>query len=573
MEEGEMKRITSYSIRVALVLALGLAVSGCTLFVTNTNNNMNDRPLEADWELVKSKVPLVGQCVIQSISVCNSTKSEGLVSISPDDRVSILLSLQKEYEISSASIANGYAVLTELRYAVLTKQRDAARAKSQELAASGGAKKELAVLEKDLGVLEEELGVLTVGERSRLKDQVARLRQYLGDEDLYFALAAHLHDNIPLSWMKKNQVSASLMAGAKHAEWALSGTDTCVELDRIRSNTAGTNQGGSFSVGKESFRECLKQTRDATGLNGWSALAARYATILNVEVERINREEKAATQKDKYTDKKIPIVLAREAVAASLVGEYMKAYFNNGNIFAIDLKTGALLQDAKDAIRKHLGITDVGVIEKLADNLLQQIPGTKPDESGVYHLLVKKSDGGFVTRAGATFMFPGISVTLDPKSNTPVALSKIDLVQIGSDMIRILIEGLGDGWSMIPGDPRSTGVAVAQLPRYEPPKNDKSKYLVTQDQFASINDWSNRVEGVVGSATGQAIRGISWISLNNEALAKMIETAVGVAARKGTERLAWCIYQCSQCSPKEIPLERALNDLEVNNATLRLKNK
>jgi hypothetical protein len=568
MEEGEMKHITSYFIQVALVLALGLAVSGCTLFVTNANNNINDRPLEADWKLVKSKVPLVGQCVIKSISVCNSTKSEGLVSITSDDRVSILRSLQekKENEKSGASIVNGYAVLTQLRYAVLTKRRDAVRAKSQELALSGGAKKELGVLEKELGVLE-------VDERSKLKDQVERLKQYLGDDDLYSALAAHLHDNIPLSWMKKNQVSASLVAGAKHAEGALSGTDACVELDRILSNTAGTNQGGSFSVGKESFRDCLKQTRDATGLDGWSALTAHYANTLAVEVERIKKEEKGATQKKKDTDKKIPIVLAREAVAASLVGEYMKAYFNNGNIFAVDLKVGTLEQDAMDAIRKHLGITDARAIEKLTDNLLQQILGTKPDENGVYHLLVKKNDGGFVTRAGATFMFPGISVTLDPKSNTPVALSKIDLVQIGSDMIRILIEGLGDGWSMIPGDPKSTGVAVAQLPRYEPPKDDKSKYLVTQDQFTSINDWSNKVEGVVGSATGQAIRGISWISLNNEALAKMIETAVGVAARKGTERLAWCIYQCSQCSPKESPLERALNDLEVNNATLRLENR
>jgi hypothetical protein len=320
MEEGEMKYITSYSNQVVLALALGLAVSGCTLFVTNTNNDIDDRSLEADWKLVKSKVPLVGQCVVQSISICNSMKSEGLVSITSDDRVSILRSLRekKEYEKSSASIVNGYAVLTQLRYAVLTKRRDAVRVKSEELAASGDAKKELAVLEKELAIQNKELGVLTVDERSKLKAQVERLEQYLGDDDLYFALAAHLRDNISLSWMKKNPVSASLVAGAEHAERALSGTDACIELDRIRSNTAGTNQGGSFLVGKRSFRDCLKQTRDATGVNGWSALAAHYATIPNVEVERINKEEKGAAQKKKDTDKKIAIVLAREAVAASL---------------------------------------------------------------------------------------------------------------------------------------------------------------------------------------------------------------------------------------------------------------
>jgi hypothetical protein len=118
---------------------------------------------------------------------------------------------------------------------------------------------------------------------------------------------------------------------------------------------------------------------------------------------------------------------------------------------------------------------------------------------------------------------------------------------------------------MIPGDPKATGVTQKLLPRYAPPASGKPG--VCEEQFTKVNDWANRAEGVVGSATGQAIRGISWLSLNNEALAKMIETAVGVAARKGTEKLAWCVYACSA---KACASTEALEDLSVNRASLKV---
>jgi hypothetical protein len=40
------------------------------------------------------------------------------------------------------------------------------------------------------------------------------------------------------------------------------------------------------------------------------------------------------------------------------------------------------------------------------------------------------------------------------------------------------------------------------------------------------------------------IRGASLFSLNNEALATAIETAVGVAIRKQAEKALWCWYNC-----------------------------
>lgn len=37
---------------------------------------------------------------------------------------------------------------------------------------------------------------------------------------------------------------------------------------------------------------------------------------------------------------------------------------------------------------------------------------------------------------------------------------------------------------------------------------------------------------------------VIWLSLNNEAIAKAIETALGVTARKAAEKFAWCYAAC-----------------------------
>ena len=45
---------------------------------------------------------------------------------------------------------------------------------------------------------------------------------------------------------------------------------------------------------------------------------------------------------------------------------------------------------------------------------------------------------------------------------------------------------------------------------------------------------------------GKAIRGGSWGALNNEAVAKVIETVAEVLACHATERAGWCANTASQ---------------------------
>ena len=55
-------------------------------------------------------------------------------------------------------------------------------------------------------------------------------------------------------------------------------------------------------------------------------------------------------------------------------------------------------------------------------------------------------------------------------------------------------------------------------------------------EFESVENWAGTIEGTTSAGVGRLIRGVSWFSLNNEALAGLIETAIGVTLRKAAER-------------------------------------
>ena len=178
-----------------------------------------------------------------------------------------------------------------------------------------------------------------------------------------------------------------------------------------------------------------------------------------------------------------------------------------------------------------------------------KIIGAKLDADGKYHLLTKVEDGGFVSRGGTKYAFPGFSVSADPFSESMIQVSKVDFTQVGSDVVRVYIEAMGDQCGQLPADQTSTACKAKMADQLI--NVDKMQcYIeadqqVKADQFSKVNDRSNQAESLAATATGQAIRGISWLSLNNEALAKVVETTVGVVARKATEKITWCVYACS----------------------------
>ena len=71
-------------------------------------------------------------------------------------------------------------------------------------------------------------------------------------------------------------------------------------------------------------------------------------------------------------------------------------------------------------------------------------------------------------------------------------------------------------------------------------EDDGKEVSITKEKFNEIETDANRSEAAIATAVGKAIRGGFVGSLNNEALAKTIETAAGVISRQTTERFKWC---------------------------------
>ena len=178
------------------------------------------------------------------------------------------------------------------------------------------------------------------------------------------------------------------------------------------------------------------------------------------------------------------------------------------------------------------------------------------------HTLV---DGtGFIGREGTVYAFPGITGT----NSGGVA---IDHNQVGADLIRILFESIRDTYAPLPVLANSTAswlVHQCDSPsdKYCVFKNEKVAEIafkdrdeqdiewnlgrwshlppyhgkITKAEFEEIEANARSSESATADVVGKAIRGGSWGALNNEAVAKVVETVAGVLARHTTERAGWC---------------------------------
>jgi len=167
--------------------------------------------------------------------------------------------------------------------------------------------------------------------------------------------------------------------------------------------------------------------------------------------------------------------------------------------------------------------------------------------------------GGFISGGGTRYKFTGLA-----PAGSSVA---IDHSQVGADLIRISFEALRDTYLPVPVVKTSTLATLAvsdekfqavlrkngvTVDTYAGPAgvwhvgkpggngDTVYNYQMPASAFTDAEAQANQAESMVATAVGKAIRGGSWGSLNNEALAKAVETAAGVFARHVAERVGWC---------------------------------
>ncbi len=160
-----------------------------------------------------------------------------------------------------------------------------------------------------------------------------------------------------------------------------------------------------------------------------------------------------------------------------------------------------------------------------------------------------KGETGFISRDGTKFQFP---VEINSISGNKIqVISSVDHSQIGADIIRIILEAIRDGsldeCEALPAVSAATGVEADLLHEIKDiKKNNKEcesirKWKIpTEEELSNMQARANAAESMIATAAGKAVRGGSMGSLNNEALARAAETAIGVMARHTTERVEWC---------------------------------
>ena len=311
---------------------------------------------------------------------------------------------------------------------------------------------------------------------------------------------------------------------------------THAKLEALYHQISGTSTPGPpLALSRREVGAYAKSIQEATSLQGWEPLRHH----LHGQLTELSGKGALQAQ-----------VLAVDSVVrhVTLVEAYVAAYFQNGNFVSLDIDPTNIEATAAAQLKAKLHVSDA-IAREMVTKLVTQLLGAKADQDGKYHLLTKASDGGFVTRGGARYVFPGLTIGVDPASDSLITISKIDFTQVGADVVRVFLEALGDQLGQLPAAGTSTACQAKNAGRLD--GYDKLRCYVEDNetvkatQFSKVNDYASQAESVAATATGQIIRGVSWLSLNNESLAKLIETAVGVIARKATEKVAWCVSACT----------------------------
>lgn len=226
---------------------------------------------------------------------------------------------------------------------------------------------------------------------------------------------------------------------------------------------------------------------------------------------------------------KVELAKADVAEATKRSEQYLQAYFKKslGQVISsvTEVKQNTIAQKSADKLAQKL----VPKLQKIANKTADQAPG-------------------FIGREGTVYAFPG--VTGDQ--------ANIDHSQIEADVVRIILEALRDTYAPLPILANTTGATFegadilafdATTPEASATVNwhvehrDPNKVLtvrLTAEQFQQIEAKARSVESAVAGIVGKAIRGGTVAALNNEALAKVLETAAGVLARHTAERAQWC---------------------------------
>lgn len=231
------------------------------------------------------------------------------------------------------------------------------------------------------------------------------------------------------------------------------------------------------------------------------------------------------------------------------IKKYFSAYFRHGhfiqgslNFTEINRKIAKFINSNFDYLNNEQKVDLLTAIFKKITGLDYEKACNNKDKNCIIDFAGHLEPNQFVTRSGAEYGFPHITASIDPLADKKISITKIDWNKVGAEITKVYIEAIGDATIGLPADPRST--ACKEQKALKSACFTEKDGELTSEEFSAVAENSDKVDALVSNAAGKVIRGGWLASLNNEALASIIETAIGTAAKKATEKIGYCTYSC-----------------------------
>jgi hypothetical protein len=297
---------------------------------------------------------------------------------------------------------------------------------------------------------------------------------------------------------------------------------------QLAGGSLSENETPTIEFNNDSFNEFLEELYEADSYDGIHSLQCAALQKMSIAENKSNMD-----------------ALGSLVEELSYIKEYFKAYFRQGKFVQGKVKVSELYNKLKGKIKSEASFLTDDQVTELSSGLFKKLTGKEyasACSSGSNCEIAfagKLESTQFVTRSGVEYGFPHITVSVDPLTEKKIAVTEIDWNKVGAEVAKVYMEAVGDKLIELPADPRSTACKINSILCYSEQNGG-----ISSDEFASVSEHSDKMDTLVSNAVGKAIRGAGWTSLNNEAIASIIESAVGTAAKKVAEKVAYCTHSC-----------------------------
>jgi hypothetical protein len=304
------------------------------------------------------------------------------------------------------------------------------------------------------------------------------------------------------------------------------------------------------------FMQTIAQTHHWKGFPSFRYNVKIKLKEIDKNIKEINEKNSGNRSKKELADSKKELAkLEKEKVAIKsldkelkYIDEYLKAYFREGKFIKMEMEIKDIESLISKWIQDNTSLLGPEDINELFKKIFKELTGEdydtaclKPDQDDqekCYFLVAGQlGNKKFVTRGGVAYATPHINLSMNLFSKTKLEVTEVDWNAVAADLSRVYFEAMGDAKIGLIAHPDSTLCEIRPDLCY---KTDNKK--LSQEEFDDAEKYSTKAETLVSTGVGKLIRGGYLFSLNNEAIAKLIETALGVTAKKMAAKIAHCIY-------------------------------